>query len=167
MRLVLTHAVQIDAGFDLGAPAADFADAFAIERREFRRRARRGFRARRGSRLRGSRCCRPVTPLKPIARLVCLGDFGAGLGVSGMSSVDAWMHTGLAAFQRLDRRRGLPPYLVVLGYRLLTAAFPARLFHGALAVARSSAAASGSSTKKWPRCFVTPARRPASSPEPK
>ena len=54
VRLVLSHAVQVDASFDLGAPAADFADVFAIERREFRRRIRRGFRARRGGRLRGS-----------------------------------------------------------------------------------------------------------------
>ena len=50
------------------------------------------------------------------------------------------MNSGLAAFQWLDRRRGLPPYLIILGCRLFTAAFPLRLFHGALAVARSSAA---------------------------
>ena len=95
-----------------------------------------------------------------------LGDFGVDWRFRHVVR-RRWMHTWLAAFQRLDRRRRLPPYLVVVGYRLLTAAFPDRFFHGALAVARSSAAASGSSTKKWPRCFVTPARRPASSPEPK
>lgn len=54
VRLILSHAMQIDAGFDLGASAADFADAFAIESRELGRRTRGGFWARCGGKLWGA-----------------------------------------------------------------------------------------------------------------
>ena len=54
VRLVLSHAVKIYAGLDFGAPAADFADALAIERRELGRRTRGGFWARCGGKLRGA-----------------------------------------------------------------------------------------------------------------
>ena len=122
VRLILSHAMQIDAGFDLGASAADFADAFAIERREFGRRTRGGFWARCGANC-GEPGCPPVTPLKPSAFLTYRATLVPGPSFPALRP-RRLMNSGLAAFQWLDRRRGLPPNLIILVCRLFTAAFP-------------------------------------------
>ena len=160
--------VQIDASVDLYLAGGDLAGLAAIEFGERRRRARLGF----------GRC--------GDARLAC---GGRRLAARGVPAGWRWVGAGIGSDARRARqttrglaltgveaaRRVLPePGLVRGDAAAATAGLPAGPAHGrafsgaALPDASARAGVSfGSSTMNLPACLVTPARRPAASPEPK